>query len=259
MFEVYRWSETEFISFFLVLIRISVCFATWPIIGTLIVPQPVKILISLVVSLLMFPHVSSELSVGETQKLSLVWLVVREVSIGLVLGLVSRFFFFIMTICGEIVSVSIGVSADQLFNPAFGSRTSAVEQLLSLIGTLLFFAVNGHHSLIEGLAQSFTVLPLSSVGLNLSNFDQVVAAGQMLLVTGVKMAAPVMAVIFFMNVALGVLNRASPQINVLVTSLAVNVFAGLTVLILAYPSTLQFMSEAMTSSVNSMFELMKVI
>lgn len=237
-FEIYKLSSLDLIGFALVLIRVSAMFVSWPIFGNESIPGPLKILLSLTVTIVIYPSVGPQSIAGAKQLLGseiLPWFVVREALCGVIMGIIARGFFYSLTICGELISVAIGLSTDQILNPAIGGRAGALDQLYIMTGSVLFLGLNGHHYLIEALVRSFQIIPIAGVGLNVAVFKTVGGLVTEIIVVGMKMAAPVVATVFLMNIGLGLVSRLVPQVNILVTSASVNVLAGLMILTISLP------------------------
>lgn len=256
---VFNFSNVEILAFSLVLLRVSSFVVAWPVFGTQSVPAPVKILLALTLSIVLLPVVSWAQIEADLMSNYLAWMAVREVCIGLTLGFLCRFFFFAVSIGGQVISLSMGLSNAQLLNPALGISGSAVEQFEVAIATLFFLGIQGHHLFLEGLAESFRVIPLSIEALNLSSFAHFGMMVQEVLIIGIKIAAPVMISIFFMNLAMGIVGRAVPQINVLVTSLPVNIGVGFLVLIISIPLFIGEMDILLNSMAERLFMFMKAM
>ena len=96
-----------------------------------------------------------------------------------------------------------------MFNPAMGSQANVMEQAELIMATLFLLAVNGHHLFIQGLAQSFELVPVSSIGIKYEGFTSVALAVRECFFMGIKMAAPVMVAIFITNVTMGLLGSSS--------------------------------------------------
>ncbi len=256
MFELYQFNETEILAFTLVLVRVASCFATWPIFGSDQVPTYVKILWSLAFALMIFPIIGwNKLGVGYESSL-VPWLALKEASLGILLGLIARLFFFAVSVCGEFVSTAMGLSSDSVFNPSLGGRVTSMENFYLWLGTVVFFAVSGHHYLISGLVQSFELVPLSAQGLSLQAFQDLATLGQSVMTIGLQMAAPVFASLLVMNVAMAVISRTAPQMNVLVMSLSANMLMGLIVLIVALPMTVDNMTEIVKEMTERVFRVL---
>ena len=254
---IYQFSEIEIITFSLVLLRMSAFIVSWPVFSGTSVPQPLKILMALVIALLVFPVLNTANINAEVLNQQLIWLAVREVFVGVVLGYLCRFFFFVISVAGQLISTSIGLANAQILNPALGTTGSPVEQFQVALATLFFLAINGHHLFLGGLVESFELVPLSVAGLNIQVFSQAGGMVQEIVVMGIKISAPVMVAIFFMNLAMGIVGRAVPQINVLITSLPVNILVGFLVMIVSVPLFIVEMGDLLNMMTERLFYVMK--
>lgn len=255
------FNETEMLAFALVLVRVSSFIITWPVFSVYNVPQPLKILLAVTISTVIFPVISRAGLSGEELSTSLLVLVFKELFVGLAIGFLTRLFFFAVNIGGNLIATSIGLANAQVFNPTMGSSGTTVDQFYATIATLIFLGINGHHSLLTGLVHSFDAIPLSLSG---TEFALLIDKGkesgailQLVTVCGIKISAPIMVAMFFMNVAMGILGRAVPQINVLVTSMAVNFMTGLVVMIVAMPALVLEMSQEIMLFAEELFKWMK--
>ena len=127
MTEVYNFSEPHLLLFFLVLVRISAFVVAWPVFGVESIPAHLKVLFALAIALMVYPTLSfsadQQLAVGH----SIIMMSAKEAVIGVMMGGLSRFFFYAFQIAGELVSLSMGLSSAQMFNPALGGQSTAVE------------------------------------------------------------------------------------------------------------------------------------
>lgn len=257
MANVYQFNEAEILGFFLVLLRVSAFLVSWPVLGSESVPAPTKILFSLVVSIILFPSLGSVKVDLNTHSFVIVWLGLREVMIGVLLGFLSRLLFFILSIGGEVISVSMGLSSAQLFNPAMGDRASPLDQFLVGLGILFFLAINGHHLFLEALRESFFLVPVAGHDLSFAYFQEVGSLLQELTIIGLKLASPVLISILFMNIAMAIVGRAVPQINVLVSSLPVNILVGFLILFISLPLIIWQMPNLIEETATQLFQMMK--
>jgi len=257
-FEIYKFSEAEMAFFLLLLVRISCFLATWPIFGGEQVGARTKILFGLTMTICSFGVLySSAVNPGLRFDEALIFLTLKEALVGVVLGFTARLFFFVISMAGEMVSVSMGLSSEQLFNPIFSGGAGAMGQFYVILGSLLFLALGGHHLFLKGFFESFDVMPVTDVGLNTLGATQIMQSIGGLLASAVKMAAPIMASIFVLNVGLAITNRAIPQINILITSLSVNILAGLLILILILPLMVTSLGEVLRDTSGVFFSLMR--
>jgi flagellar biosynthetic protein FliR len=269
---IFGFKEAEMIAFALVLIRISVFVAIWPVFSVYSVPNLLKVLFALCLALMLFPVINKSGLTNQMIAQDLVWLAGKEVLTGLCLGFLTRLFFFAVSVGGNIIATEVGLANAQMFNPAMNATTTTVEQFYTTVATLLFLALDGHHFFLTGLVQSFDAIPLAAPGINLAhhinsgvvNSSTLVAADggviiQTVIEAGIKMAAPVMFAIFIMNIAMGIIGRAVPQINVLITSMSVNFLAGLIVMIIAIPALMFQLDHDLVMFADQLFKFMKAM
>jgi flagellar biosynthetic protein FliR len=254
-----QFPEGQIIAFALVFMRIIAFVVAWPVFGTSSVPVSVKVLLSLTMTMIFFPVVSFQnidlIKIGD----EIVFLSIREIFVGLALGFLMRMFFFAISIAGEIISVSIGLASAQLYNPAMGSQSNVIEQFEVMLATLFFFAIDGHHVFIQGMAQSFQIVPVAAMAVKSEAFGGIAQITQDVFLSGLRISGPIIVAIFLANVAMGIVGRAVPQINVLVTSQPVTLLLGLAVLIVTIPLFLGEMTGLINLMAERFFQFMKVV
>jgi flagellar biosynthetic protein FliR len=254
---VFTFNEAQVIAFALVLIRVSAFVVSWPVFGVPLIPNSIKILFALALAMVLFPVVDSTTVQQQIGSTALIPMVVREALIGLFIGFTARMFFFAVNVAGQMMSLSLGLAGAQLLNPSFNEFSTVVDQFQVLIATLFFLSINGHHVLIAGLHESFMLLPLGFLDLQTSSLIAFGAVVQQILELGLKMAAPVVIAILLMNVVMAVMGRAVPQVNVLVTSIPVNIVVGLVVMVVALPMMITGMDELMLTTGERLFQFLR--
>jgi len=254
-----HFPEGQIIAFALVFLRIIAFVVAWPVFGTQLLPVPVKVLLALVLSVVLFPVVKMQNL--DLIKISdeLILISFREILIGLFLGFLLKFFFFAVSIAGELMGISSGLASAQLFNPAVGSQTNVMEQGHLILATLFLLATNGHHLFIQGLAQSFETVPISAVGINYGSFSSLALVIRDAFTIGVKMASPVIVAIFLTNLTMGLLGRAVPQLNVMMTSFQVTIVVSVAVFFITIPLLIGEMDGLVQLMAEKFFAAMKVI
>jgi flagellar biosynthesis protein FliR len=254
---IYQFSEQELLAFALIFVRSVAFIVAMPVIGTNSVTAQVKILLALAMSFVLKPVISTTaLSVGLTDSL-VPFLAMKEIFIGLCIGFIARLFFMCLAMAGQIISVSLGVSSAQLYNPAFNETSSAFDQFFLILATLFFFAINGHHQFIIGLVQSYKIIPLSLDVLAPIDPKQLSTIGQTATEMAIRFSAPILVTILFTNLAMGIVGRAVPQINILITSLPVNTLVGFFVLFVSLPMVLMTMDDLLGQTLQYVFAVLK--
>lgn len=257
MTDVYHFSEPQLLLFVLVLVRMSAFIATWPVFGVETVTPTVKILFSLILAMMIFPTLSFTPTQAADTGRFLVLMTAKEAVIGAIMGSLARFFFFAFQIAGELVSVSVGLSSAQVFNPSLGGQTSSIEQFYLAFASLFYLAVNGHHFLITGLVDSFRLVPVSSELMKVGEMKNIALFVQQIAEVGLKFSAPVLVAILVVNLVLGVIGKTVPQMNVLVTSFPINILVGFVILMFAMPLMIGQMGDFLEMTTISVLKMVK--
>ncbi|OFZ30482.1 MAG: flagellar biosynthetic protein FliR [Bdellovibrionales bacterium RIFCSPHIGHO2_01_FULL_40_29] len=261
MINISQLNEIQVLAFGLILLRMTAFVMSSAIFSSPTISVAVKVLFSVVLTILVFKPVATNmviarLSENESQ---LILMAGTELLIGLVLGFFTRIFFFALSMAGEIVSVSTGLGQAQLFNPMLGSMGNAMEQFYVTVGTLLFFALNGHHMMIQGLVQSFTTSELAMAQFNIQSFAEVVMRTQEFFILGIKISAPILISMIIVQVGIALLSRAVPQINVLVTSVSIATLLGFGIIFISLPLLVMEMSGLLDLTAVEFFKFMKTL
>lgn len=257
MTEIYRFSESEFLAFGLVLIRLSSFVVSWPVFGVENVSTHVKVLFALVLSLVIFPTLRFPPDLASSVGPDLAVLSIREAFVGLSLGYLARMFFFAFRVAGELVAQAMSLTSAQVFNPMLGGQSTPVEQFYVTFATLFYLGINGHHHLLRGVAASFEWVPPATYSLNVGQFSGLGHMVQEIVTLGLRFSAPVVISVLVVNLILGVVGRTVPQLNVLVTSFPINILVGFGLLIVTLPLLMDQMGEFMNLSLERVFEFVK--
>jgi flagellar biosynthetic protein FliR len=253
---IYNFNENEIIAFALILFRVSAFIVVWPILGTSRIPNQIKILFALSITFVFYSLIKKE-EISNLDNFFLIYLSIKEVVVGVILGFLVRIIFFCFQVAGEIISISIGLSNAQVFNPQLSSTETHMTRLMIVMVTIFYLSVNGHHYFIQAFAQSFQFFPITESGINLSVFINSIDLMKQVIEIGLKLSAPVLLSIFLINISMAVLGKAVPQINVLITSLPVNIFVGYLVLIIVIPVLVNDMNFILHLTSDFMFKFVK--
>jgi flagellar biosynthetic protein FliR len=255
---IFQFNETQILIFALILLRVSAFIVSWPVFSAAAVPHFLKVLFAVLVTMVLFPVVNHSSVTTEVLGQEIAWLAAKEILVGLCLGFLTRLFFFAVGSGANLMATSAGLANAQIFNPTMGATTTVIEQFYVSVGTLLFLSMNGHHIFLSGLVQSFDAIPLTA-GIDIAVFKDSGLVLQSVVEAAIKISAPVMVVTFFLNVAMGIIGRAVPQINVLVTSMPVNFMAGILVMLVGIPAMVFEMDHQIVDFADVMFKFMKAM
>jgi flagellar biosynthesis protein FliR len=140
-----------------------------------------------------------------------------------------------LDVAGELIGLQMGLSFATFFDPQSQGQTSVIAQIIGIVSTLLFLALNGHLLLVQGLAQSFEWLPITAEPVRSEGFLWLARSGSVLFATGLLLALPVVAALLITNIALSVLTRAAPQLNLMAIGFPITSTVGIAVLWLSLP------------------------
>lgn len=227
----------------LVLARLSAAIVAAPLLGARSVPPQTKIGLALLLSLIVVPLQGAQLSPIPTNLLVFVSLVGSEVLVGLALGIGISLVFSAMEMGASMISVQVGFGLGGVFDPLSGAQSGALEQFYRIFVTLIFFAMNGHYLVIRGLIQTFETVPPGTADISLIAGARVVPFFASLFVAAVQIALPAMAALLLTDLALALVGRTVPQLNVLVVGFPVKIGVGLMVLAASMPLTMLFVSS----------------
>jgi len=228
--------------FGILLVRPGALMMVGPGLGGQQVPMQVRIALTALLALALAPNVT--LPTGPS--IGLLAVVVREVLIGLALGLAARAVIAGAELAGHLCSQQIGFSYAATVDPEGGARNTVLASLYGLLATLTWLAIGGHHLLIRALDASYTGLPIGTGGIDGSLLASVREVLGIVFVTGLRLAAPLMAVILVVEVALGLISRSAPALNFFVIGYPVRLAVGLFVVALtiaAVPGVVRSLAE----------------
>ncbi|MEA3402297.1 MAG: flagellar biosynthetic protein FliR [Armatimonadota bacterium] len=158
-----------------------------------------------------------------------------ELAVGMAMGFAMAALLEALRFGGEVLDLQIGLRAGQLFDPSTGSQSGILSTAYYMVALLLFVAVDGHHWVLRGLGASFAIVPVGRAVVTPGLAALVGDLGTSLLVLGLQVAAPVMAALLLADLALGLVARAVPQINVFLVGIPGKIALGLVIAALTAP------------------------
>ena len=212
----------------LVFVRVSAMLAIFPLFSMQNFPVAMRLALSVLVSFLVAPLLPA-LASPPSNFVGMIGLLALEAGFGVLLGFVSRLFFYVLEFAGSLIAMEMGLNMAATFNPFSNTRSEAPGLILFNLGAIIFLTLNLHHYLLVALQRSFAVLPLGGGRLSPALFTDIVGRTSQIFLVGLLMAAPIIAVSFLINVVFSVVGRAVPQMNIFVESLAFRILAGLMV------------------------------
>lgn len=247
------------ILFVLVLARLSGLFLLAPVFSSRIAPPRVRGALVLFVGLAMMPLLSparGEALAATVAPLGLVGLVAGEIMVGSVIGLASQFVFGGMQLAGQLGGIQMGTGLSNLIDPQTGGRLTTMAQWSNVVALLVFLAIDGHHLLIQAVAESFELVAIGGGLPATAGIGLLLTLAGSLFVLALKIAAPVMLLVLMVNAAMGVLAKVIPQLNVFIVGFPLNVAAGLFGMMVALPYTVQLLVTSFHETAGSILTIL---
>ena len=229
--------------------RILALIATAPIFGNARIPNELKLALGILTALVVSPNVPAMPALDPAGWAGLSVLA-RELVIGAGMGFAMRLVFAAVEMAGEISSLTMGLGFASFFDPMSQGRSSAISQFLVWMLTLAVLATNAHLVLIEALAESFYTLPIAAISFRNDGFWDLALWGATVFSAGLQLSLPIVAALLITNVALGILTRAAPQLNLFGIGFPITLGVGFLTLTMALP----YMSMPMQVLVNEGME-----
>jgi flagellar biosynthetic protein FliR len=219
--------------FFQVFLRVVALFSVAPVFGSREIPAQIRIALALLLALSIYPLVSGSVAPPPTDLWGLVAAALSETLIGLLMGLVVSLLFQAVLVAGDLMDLQMGFGMAAVFNPSLGAQTAMMGQFLYRYALVVFLLLNGHHLLLGGIVTSFADLPAARLALGPGALR---LAGDLALTVfsvGIRIAAPAVATLLIVDVALALVSRAVPQMNVFMVGMPLKVVVGLVIVVAA--------------------------
>lgn len=218
--------------FLLVLVRITGMFFLSPIFGRRNIPVYFKAGFCFVITLLMANAIPMpDLSAYQTLTAYVV-LIAKELLVGLMLGFISYLLFSSIYIAGQLIDMRIGFGMVSVFDPLTNVQIPITADFYIVFATLFMLVSDAHHMLISAVHQSFELLPIGAAYFNGDILKQVVDLFFAIFLIGFKIAAPMTVAILITDLALGIISRAMPQMNVFMLGMPVKIILGFIIMLI---------------------------
>lgn len=221
--------NTWLITFIWPLTRILGLIMVAPIFGHRSVPRRTKIGLGVFIALIVSPTLPPMPDVGLGSWHGL-FILVQQLLIGIAMGFIMRIVFAAVEAAGEIVGLQMGLGFASFFDPQSAGQTLVLARFFNLLATLVFLSVNAHLLFIGVLVESFQTLPISMQPLSAAGFFTVASFGSIVFSMGLQLALPIIAILLMTNLALGILTRSAPQLNIFAIGFPITLGVGLIVL-----------------------------
>ncbi len=229
------WPLTPVAAYNLILIltRVGAAVGTAPVLGGRSVPMQAKVALAFLTSLILLAANWQHLAPLPGSWAELLAALVQHLAVGLVFGFAAGLAFAGLQMAGQIVGLQVGFALADTVDPVSDFNVALLDQVYNILAGLIFLAIDGHHWLMLALLRSFDLVPLTQTGLNVPSPEGLAALTANVPALALQVAFPVIAALIVADVALGILVRIAPQMNVFVVGLPLKVAVGLVAMAIA--------------------------
>lgn len=223
------------------------------------IPSLFKVGFSLALAVVLFPTTAASLATLPGGVWGFGLAVISEIGVGLLLGATVTIILNSIRMAGQMIDMQIGYSMAALVDPMNGAQNTLLAQYLYLLSLMFFLILDGHYTLIMGLAKSYQLVPLNAATLNGSVPLVLIKTFSGAFTIALQVCAPVLAVLLVSDLALGFLSRTTPQINVFLTGFLIKIVVGILTLSFLIPLLGTVFHSLINMIEKDLYSLMRVL
>jgi len=212
------------------LVRVAALIGTLPLYSGAQTPKRVRVGLTVMMTMLIFPLVRKTLPQVPLEPVSLMVLLGGEAILGLMVGYLAQFIFTAVELGGTVVGYQMGFAAANVFDPQNQRQVSLISQFQNVLAILIFLSLNIHHYFIRALVNSFQILPPGQWDFSGGAIPFLLELAGRMFILGIQFSAPILAVLLLSGLVLGIMARVFPQLNVFMLSFPLNI--GITFLLM---------------------------
>jgi len=243
--------------FFLIFFRVAAILMSMPIINGNSIPVLFKFGLALSASIVLFPLLDLKVFPVLTNLSSFVVGAVGEILLGVIIGMAVNLIFVGLQIAGQLSGYQMGMALAEVIDPADGEQIPLLAQFFQIFAFLIFLTVNAHHWFLRALADSFHLVPPLGFKLSGSLIEQLMRVAGNMFVIALKVGAPVIAALLLTTIALGLIARTVPQMNVFFVAMPLKIMIGLLFVGFSLPYLSSFLNAVFRKLGDMIFLLLK--
>lgn len=182
-----------------------------------------------------------------------------ELIVGWIIGFVSSLVFSGVQMAGQLLDTQVGFGIVNILDPQSGQQVPLIGNFKYILALLVFLITNSHHLLLTALFNSFKIIPISGVVFNKAITELIINMVWGIFTIAIKISLPVLVAIILTDVALGILARTMPQMNIFVVGVPGKIIVGIFVLSLALPFYILFLEVAFNGMYNDIYRILSVL
>lgn len=207
------------------LARVLGLIATAPLWSTAGIPRRTRLILGLAVTIAIAPALPPMPDV-QPASLAGLWILGQQMLIGIAMGLAARIVFAAIDMAGTYIGFQMGLGFATFYDPLEGAQTPVLAEFIGILSLLMFMALDGHLLYISTLAQSFHAIPVGPEALSPNSWRNLAELGGKIFSAGLLLSLPVLVALMLTNIALGVLTKAAPQLNLFALGFPMTLMGG---------------------------------
>jgi flagellar biosynthetic protein FliR len=216
------------------LVRILAFISIAPFFGNKSIAMPIKVAMGILLAVAMAPAIPKIPSFDLLSPEGAL-VIIQQMIIGLALGFVMQIIFTAIEMSGQISGMTMGFGFATFFDHQSQGSTAVISQFLNILAMLVFLSMDGHLMMISALLESFYTFPVANSDMMLDGM-RIAQWGSQIFTIGLQLSLPVVATLLITNIALGVLTRSAPQLNIFGIGFPITLLTGFLVIALMLPS-----------------------
>lgn len=237
--------------------RISAMFIAVPLFSIQAVPARVRLILSVVITLVVMPLLPP-LPAVEMFSAPGLMVAISQITIGLTTGFILQLVFATVVFAGQAIALSMGLGFSTMVDPQNGQQVPVISQIYTITATLIFISLDGHLLLIQMLLDSFKSLPIGMEGIAKAGIWDIIEWSGRVFAGGLLLAMPIVAALLLVNIIFGVAARAAPQLQIFSVGFPVTLMLGLLLVWKTLPDMLDQFSGLLTDSYDLIGQLLRL-
>jgi len=234
-------------------VRIGAMLMAAPVFSVRQVPIRWRVLLAVLITVALQP-ILAPVPVVDVMGAEGLMIALQQVGIGALMGFILQLAFNALIFGGQVMAYSMGLGFAHMMDPANGVQVPVVSQYWMILAMLAFLLSNGHLVLLAGVAQSFEILPVATDGLTRAGLWGLIEWSSRLFASGLLMALPIIIALLLVNIGMGVVSRAAPQLNIFAIGFPITLLMGFVVMWVSLPHVMHgfglLVTEALTVSLD---------
>nr|WP_281381076.1 flagellar biosynthetic protein FliR [Desulfurispira natronophila] len=231
-----------------------------PILSGEQIKMQIKIGLAILITVLLFPVLNVQSVPIPPNVFELVIVIFKEIFIGLAIGFAGQIIMATIQFAGHLMGFQMGLTMANVLDPVSNVQVPIIGQLLSVFVVLLFLLGNGHHMVLMGLYDSYSLIPLGKMSLeNLEGLAEfTIYIAHAIFIVGFKISGPIFVVTLIAKAINGILGKMVPQINLLTVGLPVQIFVGILTLALVAPALMNLLEGIFNTFHQNVYIILRI-